>query len=209
MDDKNVQNCQAELIQELFIPDQGACLPEKPEAEMLRVFSNFRYRVYNDGDDTFSENSRTEEVAKTKICDDAPKIAKSFFIRARLDYEDDEEELSLDYLDPIGDALVQWVFAKYLPELTPADAVERWKVVKVEQRARRKAAYAVWMKTQEEKNEEFRRMLAEQAEFNAAKHAVHEASKRKRAATLLAKKETKEAANRKRAATLLAKKQRI
>jgi hypothetical protein len=212
---QEILDAQMDLVQELFIPDQGACLPVHQEAEMLRVFANFRYRVYNDGDDTFRSNFRTKEVTKTKICDDAPEIAKSFFFRARGEYvyryyEDDE--LSLDYLDPIRDALVRWVFAKYLPDLTPADAPERWKVVEVEQKARREAAYATWMEKQDEEYQEYERLQLmekkkqeEEQKKQEEEQATKEAVKRKRAATLLAKKEAKEAANRKRAATLLAK----
>ena len=195
-----ILDAQMDLVQELFIPDQGACLPVHQEAEMLRVFANFRYRVYNDGDDTFRSNFRTKEVTKTKICDDAPEIAKSFFFRARDEYEynslwdeddeddeDDGEMLSLDYLDPIRDALVRWVFAKYLPDLTPADAPERWKVVEVEQKARREAAYAMWMKKQDEEYQEYERLQLMEKKKQEEEQATKEAVKRKRAATLLAK----------------------
>jgi hypothetical protein len=127
------------LFNDGHIPQQGNACNEN--TEMLRVFTNFNYRVHNDGDDTFYSNFRTKELVDTKVCPDAPDIVKTFFQDACKAYnnrnkyfsimeilEEDEEHnkdaiealnnkecISYERLEEISNAIVPWVFYSYYP----------------------------------------------------------------------------------------------
>jgi len=213
-----------ELIADAHIPQTGVCAD--PIAETLRVFVNFRYRIFNDGDDNFATNYRSAEVAAVIVSKDAPSVVQDFFneartfnatkywkaIRALEGYEDardavnKEVRISYDRLDDILVALVPWVYSCFFPPSSPEEILARWEVVAVEQKARRAAEYAEWKAEEEERcrlwDLEREQIEIRSAEIAAAKIEVKKISMAKRAAKI----EVKKISMAKRAATLLAKK---